>query len=835
MNFLFWLACLSASYRLIGGEWVFQAGAQIVQASTSGNFLLQNMSAPDAFGENGPGTPPDFVGDDFVRIIGIQSRRGTNVYGFSERFQVRQSAVYSLTDFTLAEGPPRQADRLTIASLNSSIPAGGEPIPLQVTATYADGTTADVTPRTAWTSYRVSNPALATLSPDGLLTPRAPGTVFVTAMNEAATAVRAFTIVDAQQPLTGVAGMVVDELGNPVAGARVVVEPLEGIEGVTDAAGLFELRGVPIPSTGGEIRVTRGTGIELECALKAVTAAPHLVADLGVIQLRRVPPPPGPNLLAWWSGDLGLRDSAGTNDLVIRGAAAMGDGVVGDGFNLPTRGSYFEAPQVGNYAISNKFTVAAWIRASAIVASQVMVSQYDSSTSQQSWSFGFRDGILAMNSQLGDFRNFREWQSKLPVLHTNRWMFFAASLDMASTNIQLFVDGVRVETQVYQSTSQYWAQLRRSTTPVRLGVSVIGGFGGAIIASPFHGQMDEVCLWDRALSASEIADLYRRSCREPQIVSWTGRVLASDGRPLAGARVSSTGNDTYVETDLQGRFALSEIPLGSAPIQARATGVDGGFEVCATIEAIPSGPGTTELGDLIAVRTEDPPRDGMIGWWSANQGLEDRAETNALRAIGNQRIGAGRIGTGLRLDGTTGFFIAPWSQTGTLSNQLSFATWLKLESTAQAQAIASQHASIISSDIGWYFGSSGKKAQLWLYETGWGGNAHLIETRDEVLVDGEWTWLGFSVDTEANQVILMVNGQVVEMAPNTGPIPWNSFNATVTPLFLGGYLGRSNNMLGMLRGEMDEVMLWRRALTVDELSAVAQRGCGVTGVNLGSE
>jgi hypothetical protein len=52
-----------------------------------GTFRIPNISAADEFGPGGPGTRPDFVSDDFVRLTGFSDAGGTTTYCFSEPFE----------------------------------------------------------------------------------------------------------------------------------------------------------------------------------------------------------------------------------------------------------------------------------------------------------------------------------------------------------------------------------------------------------------------------------------------------------------------------------------------------------------------------------------------------------------------------------------------------------------------------------------------------------------------------------------------------------------------------------------------------------------------------
>jgi len=76
------------------------------------------------------------------------------------------------------------------ASLTITGPAGGLTVgvaaPLAVVATYSGGLTANVSAAATGTTYNISNPAMATITPDGSVTMLSSGTVLIQATNEGA-------------------------------------------------------------------------------------------------------------------------------------------------------------------------------------------------------------------------------------------------------------------------------------------------------------------------------------------------------------------------------------------------------------------------------------------------------------------------------------------------------------------------------------------------------------------------------------------------------------------------------------------------------------------------
>jgi len=87
-------------------DWTLRIAGQVVNVNSDGSYLIPNIQAPDLFGAGGPGTRPDFLSDDYYRIIGSSTKQGMTLYGYTEYFQVRQGGKYIPTNWTLTFVPP---------------------------------------------------------------------------------------------------------------------------------------------------------------------------------------------------------------------------------------------------------------------------------------------------------------------------------------------------------------------------------------------------------------------------------------------------------------------------------------------------------------------------------------------------------------------------------------------------------------------------------------------------------------------------------------------------------------------------------------------------------
>lgn len=136
-----------------------------VQAKADGTWVLPNV--PANFGK--------------VRARATCVQDGVTRYGQSDEFTIPANDSVTLPPIILGPTTPIPAQlRVTVAS--PTLTGAGATTQVQALATYAAGNQVDVTG--SGTSYTISNPAIATITPAGLITAVRSGTVVVQAINE---------------------------------------------------------------------------------------------------------------------------------------------------------------------------------------------------------------------------------------------------------------------------------------------------------------------------------------------------------------------------------------------------------------------------------------------------------------------------------------------------------------------------------------------------------------------------------------------------------------------------------------------------------------------------
>lgn len=268
-------------------SWRVQVGSQTVAADAVGSFRVHNISAPDEFGAGGPGSIPDAVSDDYVRVKAVGSVNGRTRYAHSEFFRIRQGQTHSITELTFSDTPVATPESLVLTADQPTLTALGQTTQVHVRAILADGTSADLTPGSAFTTYRVSNPAIARVDTNGLVTAVTRGTVFVTAVNDGTSGVVQIDVVPGAL-FTSVIGVVQNVDGTPAPGLTVTI-PGQAPTALTDLQGRFTIPNVVAGSTTlGLLVQSAGPTGPLAATVEGLVPLPGGITDSGVLLLEPV-------------------------------------------------------------------------------------------------------------------------------------------------------------------------------------------------------------------------------------------------------------------------------------------------------------------------------------------------------------------------------------------------------------------------------------------------------------------------------------------------------------------------------------------------------------------
>jgi len=148
-----------------------------VQVNPDGSWVLPNV--PANFGQ--------------VKARATCVRNGVTISGESDYFTIPANGAVNLPTINLG-AVTAIPTALGIGPANPSFTSAGQTIQLDVTATYPDNSTKDVSAASTGTNYTSSNPAIATVSANGLVTAVSSGTLVLQASNDGATGIIKATV-----------------------------------------------------------------------------------------------------------------------------------------------------------------------------------------------------------------------------------------------------------------------------------------------------------------------------------------------------------------------------------------------------------------------------------------------------------------------------------------------------------------------------------------------------------------------------------------------------------------------------------------------------------------
>jgi hypothetical protein len=206
-----------------------------------------------------------------------------------------------------------------------------------------------------------------------------------------------------------------------------------------------------------------------------------------------------PGAIGWWTGDItggkALDASGHGHDGTVDAPAASTPGLVGQAFHFTGYPSGVAIPDAPELTPSTGLTIELWLRwpaSSAPTPVRFFGKQQDNSLDSSYYlsvaENGTLSGVLFADAQLSSTQN----GARVPV---GRWTHLALTWD--GNMLRSYLDGE------VQDSGTFASPIHKILAPVRIAR------GDTIPSYAFIGDLDEVTLYARALSAAEIRAIYQ--------------------------------------------------------------------------------------------------------------------------------------------------------------------------------------------------------------------------------------------------------------------------------------------------------------------------------------
>jgi hypothetical protein len=398
------------------------------------------------------------------------------------------------------------------------------------------------------------------------------------------------------------------------------------------------------------------------------------------------------------------------------------------------------------------------------------------------------------------------------VLHANEWQHIALTFNHLTGEGRIFVNG-----QVVASAT-FGPFIPKTSYPLYFGFRPTDSsdFNGA---PPFAGKMDEVTLYNRALTSEEIRTIFSADsagkCAGPQI---TTSVLPEAPLGVAyKATIAALRGTSPYTFGLVGGSLPPGLSLSSEGAISGTPTVVGTFDFVVQVK---DAAGLVSDSPLeIMVPSCAPTASGVLSWWPADGDGLDIANTNDLHFI-DITFGPGEAGQALQFNGTSAFAVAQASPSFDVES-FTLEGWIFPNDLSVRRAILDF--SSPSGPLGVHFWMSAGTNVTMLPGSLFGnirdkaGGNHAISTGPNVLSDKKWQHVALTYDKVTGLASLYANGVAV-LTESVGVVNPN----TALPLYLGyRFPGNSfYNGAPPFGGAMDEITIYDRALSASEIRGI---------------
>jgi len=278
--------------------------------------------------------------------------------------------------------------------------------------------------------------------------------------------------------------------------------------------------------------------------------------------------PPPSNMVSWWPGDGSANDIQGGNNGTLQGGATFTAGKVGQAFSFSSDGDGVVIPHTNNLNLQSPgFTADFWMKGIKNQSDpDFLATIFEKShgwVDNTGWAFQVDTTNGAPRFAIGDGSGFPEIIGAVDVLDGN-FHYIAGTWD--GSTMWLYVDGVLQGTDSNSTPAN-------NTRDLNIGFT----WGGGTPRRFFRGIVDELEIFNRALSQTEIQTVYNAGsagkCKpKPSYVAQVQQPINPDGSSVFTVR---RGVVPVKFSLTQGGVATCALPPASIAVTRTAGGTTG--------------------------------------------------------------------------------------------------------------------------------------------------------------------------------------------------------------------------------------------------------------------
>jgi hypothetical protein len=212
------------------------------------------------------------------------------------------------------------------------------------------------------------------------------------------------------------------------------------------------------------------------------------------------------------------------------------------------------------------------------------------------------------------------------------------------------------------------------------------------------------------------------------------------------------------------------------------------------------------LSSSASAQTCVQPPTGLVSWWPGDGNADDIVDNNQGTLHNGATFADGMVGQAFRFDGVNSFVQAPTANLPTGNSDRTLELWVNLEAVVAEEAFFAGYGAFGEFDQTYHLGATGDT----LFFSQWGDAIF-----GPSLQLGQWHHV--AVSNVGNSATLYLNGTVVGNETL-------SINTPSGTQFLMGKIPELGDISRRLQGRVDEVSIYNRTLSAEEISAIFNAG-----------
>ena len=271
------------------------------------------------------------------------------------------------------------------------------------------------------------------------------------------------------------------------------------------------------------------------------------------------------HVVSLYKGEGNANDSAdGNNGSFQNGATTTTSGKIGSAFSFDGVNDFVEIPDSTNLSVTGQLSLSAWVNPVTLTPAsgsdaQVILAKYNTTIDQPSYVYEILPDGRVLAAVFASEPVYRSVTTNASVVGAGVFTHVAATFNPSNQALKIFVNGAEVPVTLDPGSGTV-ASILDSTATLRIG-ALTGVNGGGNEKNYFNGRIDEAAIFDRALSASEIANI--ASATSSTVTGST--LFVPDSKVIGAVNLSSSGTLNGIGTVVGNVSNAGIVAPGNSP------------------------------------------------------------------------------------------------------------------------------------------------------------------------------------------------------------------------------------------------------------------------------